>query len=139
MVAPTSLADTPEAGVEQTISTLNALFARGASVAEIADAMYDGDDVVITGEGEPVAYRSLKSFMPRLEVYLANIRQCRLSVVQPIRHSGTLAAAFIAEHCAAGALNAGATADADARLLWVFRKSAKGWRVSLEMFSFGKF
>jgi hypothetical protein len=122
-------------GIQATIDRTNALLKRGASAREIADVMYE-DDVFITGEGETGAYRDLKSFMGPLAAYVADGSRCTLEVVDPIRHAGNLAVAFVFEHCAAAKPG---EKDEDARILYVFRKGAKGWRATMESFTWGKF
>jgi ketosteroid isomerase-like protein len=97
--------------------------------------MYERD-LMIIGEGEKSLYKDLKSFMGPLASYAAEGTRCNLSVVDPIRASGNLAVAFIFEHCAAA--KAG-DKDEDGRILYVFRKGAKGWRVTMEMFGWGTF
>jgi hypothetical protein len=126
---------TARAGIQKTIDETNVLLKRGASAQEIADVMYE-PDLMIIGEGEKSLYRDLKSFMGPLATYVADGTRCNLSIVDPIRASGNLAVAFIFEHCAAA--KAG-DKDEDARILYVFREGAKGWRVTMEMFGWGIF
>lgn len=122
-----------KSGIEATLDKTNELLAKGASAKEVADVMYE-DDLTIIGEGEKALYPNLKSFMKPLEGYLTN-PTCRLKVVDTIRHSGSLAVAWVQEHCDAH----GSEAAEDYRIMYVFRKSAKGWRVTMEMFGAGKF
>lgn len=136
--APFASADDGEpadakAGVEATISKTNALVAKGASAKEVADVLYD-EDLTIIGEGEKSLYPNLKSFMKPLEGYLTN-PTCRLQMVDKLRHSGNLAVAWVHEHCDAH----GIEAAEDYRIIYVFRKSAKGWRATMEMFGVGIF
>ena len=123
------------AGVQETLDRVNALLKKNASAQLIADAMYE-DDLMITGEGEKGLYRDLKSFMGQLAEYVKDGARCDLKVVDPIRASGDLAVAFIFEHCAAA--KAGEKDD-DARILYVFRKGAHGYRVTMEMFGWGTY
>jgi ketosteroid isomerase-like protein len=123
------------AGVQKTIDRVNALLKKNASAQIIADAMYE-DDLMITGEGEKGLYRDLKSFMGPLAEYVKDGNRCDLKVVDPIRASGDLAVAFIFEHCAAA--KAGEKDD-DARILYVFRQGAHGYRVTMEMFGWGTY
>jgi hypothetical protein len=119
-----------QAGVEATLAQVNAQIARGASAKEIADVFYE--DLTITGEGEKGLYPDLKSFMKRLEVYSTN-PTCRLKAVNKIRTSKTLAVAWVQEHCDAHAKESAE----DYRILYVFRKSPKGWRTTMELFQKG--
>ena len=123
------------AGVQKTIDRVNALLRKNSSAQVIADAMYE-DDLMITGEGEKSLYRDLKSFMGPLAEYVMDGARCDLKVVDPIRASGDLALAFIFEHCAAA--KAGEKDD-DARILYVFRHGAHGYRVTMEMFGWGAY
>jgi hypothetical protein len=120
-----------KAGVEATVAKVNELVARSASAKEIADVFYE-DDLTITGDGEKGLYPNLKSFMKRLEVYSTN-PTCRLNVANKIRTSNTLAVAWIQEHCDAH----GTESAEDYRILYVFRKSPKGWRTTMELFQKG--
>ena len=131
--ADSSVPDDGQAGVEATLAKVNALVARGGSAKEIADAFYE-DDLTITGDGETGLYPDLKSFMKRLEIYSTN-PTCRLNVVNKIRTSNTLAVAWVQEHCDAH----GHESAEDYRILYVFRKSPKGWRTTMELFQKGTF
>jgi len=122
-------------GVQKTLDRVNALLKKNAPVQVIADAMYE-DDLMITGEGEKGLYRDLKSFMGPLTEYVKDGSRCNLKIVDPIRASGDLAVAFIFEHCAAA--NAGEKDD-DARILYVFRNGAHGYRVTMELFGWGTY
>ena len=138
LLSPTAAAAHPGAarlGVQATIDKTNALLKRGATAKEIADAMYE-DDLFITGEGEKGSYRDLKSFMGPLAEYVADGSRCTLEIVDPIRHSGNLVVAFVFEHCAAAKPG---EKDEDARILYVFRKGVKGWRATMETFTWGRF
>jgi ketosteroid isomerase-like protein len=137
LAAAANVQDQSEArkGIQATIDKTNALLASTATAKEIANALYE-DDLMIIGEGENSLYRGLGSFLPKLEAIVEGGSHCTLDIVDPIRHSGDLAVAFIAEHCAAAKA---AFKDADARVLWVFRKGTKGWRVTMEMFGWGTF
>jgi ketosteroid isomerase-like protein len=123
------------AGVQKTLDRVNALLKKNASAQVIADAMYE-DDLMITGEGEKGLYRDLKSFIGPLAEYVKDGARCDLKVVDPIRASGELAVAFIFEHCVAA--KAGEKDD-DARILYVFRKGAHGYRVTMELFGWGAY
>ena len=134
LAAETAKPDDARAGIERTLQKVDALVKkRGASVREVAEALYE-DDLMITGEGEKGVYRDLATFKPRLEFFMKNAPTCSLKIVEPIRHSGNLAVSFVAEHCDAPA--AGGEAS-DNRVIYVFRKGAKGWRVTMEMFGMG--
>jgi hypothetical protein len=126
-------ADDARTGIELTLNKVAEMVAKGAPVNEVAHALYE-DDVMITGEGEKALYPNLSSFKARLEYFLQDAAGCSLNIVDPIRHSGNLAVAFVREHCKAA--DAGGTAS-DARVLYVFRKGSKGWRVTMEMFGSG--
>jgi ketosteroid isomerase-like protein len=121
------------AGVQATLTRVNELFAKGGSAQEVADVLYE-DDLTVTGEGEKSLYPNLKSFMQPLAGYLTN-PTCKLSLVDKIRHSGNLAVAWVHEHCDAH----GAEKAEDYRIMYVFRKSSKGWRATMELFVSGTF
>lgn len=122
-------------GVQTTINKVNELLQHNASARMIADAMYEGD-LMITGEGEKVFYRGLTSFMGPLAAYVAGGSRCKLEVIDPIRHSGNLAVAFVFEHCKAAKSG---DKDDDARIMYVFRKGPKGYRATMELFTWGTF
>ncbi|MGE3599233.1 MAG: hypothetical protein AB7N70_27175 [Dehalococcoidia bacterium] len=130
--AAVSAADV-EAGINATFAKVHELLARGASGAEVAEVLYE-DDLTITGEGEKGLYPDLKSFIEPLHAYTRN-PTCRLKVVDKVRHSGDLAAAWVAEHCDAHEKDAAE----DYRMIYVFRNGPKGWRVTMEMFAVGNF
>jgi ketosteroid isomerase-like protein len=131
--APESGHDDAQTGIETVIKKYNALVARGASAKEVAELLYE-DDLTIIGEGEKSLYPNLASFMKPLEGYLGN-PTCRLALVDKIRHSGDVAAAWMLEHCEVH----GNSPKEDYRVLYVFRKGTKGWRVTMEMFGAGTF
>lgn len=130
-----SSADSARAGIEHTLHKVDALVKSGAHVEQISDALYE-DDLMIIGEGEEHLFRGSASFQTRLAYFLKNAPACSLSIVDPIRHSGNLAVAFVHERCKAP--DAG-SAGTDARVLYVFRNGVKGWRVTMEMFGSGAF
>ena len=121
------------AEIEAVIRKGETIGARSGSAQEIADAFYE-DDLTFTGEGEKGMYPNLASFMQPLQDYTRN-PTCRMKVVDRVRHSGNIAVAWVAEHCDAS----GKEASADYRVIYVFRNGEKGWRVTMEMFTVGKF
>ncbi|MBL8266004.1 MAG: nuclear transport factor 2 family protein [Steroidobacter sp.] len=123
------------AGIQSTVDKANALFHRSASAEEIAAALFE-DDLMVTGEGEKGSYRNLKSFMGSLAAHTAAGPRCTLAIVDPIRSSGDLAVAFLAEHCTAA--KAGEPEE-DTRVMFAFRNGAHGWRVTMASFSIGKY
>ena len=68
--------------------------------------------------------------------YVASGSRCKLEIIDPIRSSGNLAAAFIFEHCNA---TSATEKDENARILYVFRKGPNGYRVNMENFGWGTF
>jgi ketosteroid isomerase-like protein len=120
-------------GVEATLNKVNDLFAKGGSAQQVADVLYE-DDLTVTGEGEKGLYPNLESFMKPLAGYLTN-PTCRLTLADKIRHSGNLAVAWVQEHCD----HHGAEKAEDYRIMYVFRKSSKGWRTTMELFVSGTF
>lgn len=135
MVVQAADKDAARAGVQATVDKANALMKRNGSVKEFADLFYE-DDLAIIGEGEKSLYRGLPSFMNRLAFYLQDQVHCSLTIVDPVRHSGDLAVAFIHEHCDPAKVG---EPGEDYRILYVFRKGAKGWRVTMELFTPGVF
>ncbi len=113
----------------------NALLKKYAPVQAIADAMYE-NDLMITDEGEKGLYCDMKSFTGPLAEYVKDGSCCNLKMVDPIRASGDLAATFIFEHCAAA--EAGEKDD-DARILYVIRNGANGYRVTMESLGCGTY
>lgn len=122
-------------GIRATLARTNALQHRNAPAREIADALFE-DDLMITGEGESRSYRDLASFMDTFAEHSAAAVQCDLALIEPIRSSGDLAAAFVSQHCPAA--KAG-DKDEDSRVLFVFRAGPKGWRVTMGNWSRGAF
>jgi hypothetical protein len=133
--AESAASDPARAGIERTLDKVNALLKQKASAQDIADALYE-DDLMVTGEGEKSLYRDLKSFMEPLAHYLEGGERCALRLVDPIRHSGSLAVAFVFEHCAP---EKAGEAGEDARIMYVFRNGTKGWRATMETWSWGTF
>lgn len=121
------------AGVKLTIDKANALMKRSGSPKEFMELLFEAD-LMITGEGETVTYKDLKSVEKPLAAYMAHQAQCKMTVVDPVRSSGTIAAAFIQEHC--DPAREGEKPD-DWRILCVFSNGAKGWRVTMELFTSG--
>jgi ketosteroid isomerase-like protein len=130
-------ADTPKpdvrAEIEAMLQSVDRLVKAHAPVKDIAEAFYE-PDLLITGEGEKGLYRSREAFMKPLQAFVENGSGCTLKIVDPLRHSGSFAAAFVSEHCKAPDSK---DADSDARVLYVFRKGANGWRVTMEMYDNG--
>jgi ketosteroid isomerase-like protein len=119
--------------IEAMLTSVDRLVKSRAPVEEIAEAFYD-PELLITGEGEKGLYRSRAEFMKPLESFVANGGSCVLKIVDPVRHSGNLAAAFVSEHCKG---TDSKNPDSDARILYVFKKGANGWRVTMEMYGGG--
>lgn len=130
-------ADVPKGDVrseiEAMMTSVDRLVKSRAPVHEIAEAFYD-PELLITGEGEKGLYRSRTEFMKPLESFVANGGNCTLKIVDPVRHSGNLAAAFVSEHCKGTDAK---SPDSDARILYVFKKGTSGWRVTMEMYGGG--
>ena len=130
-------ADAPKSEVRTEIqamlTSVDRLVKSRAPVEEIAEAFY-APDLLITGEGEKGLYRSRTEFMKPLESFVANGGNCKLEIVDPVRHSGNLAAAFVSEHCKGADAN---SPNSDARILYVFLKGVHGWRVTMEMYGGG--
>jgi ketosteroid isomerase-like protein len=122
-------------GIQATIDKTNALQKRNAPGREIAAALFE-DDLMITGEGESKGYNGLASFIDTFVRLSAGAANCDLKLIDPIRSSGNLASAFVSQHCTAS--KAGEKGE-DSRVLFVFRKGAKGWRVTMGHWSGGKF
>ena len=127
--------DDARAGIQATIDKTNALQKHNAPAKDIAAALFE-DDLMITGEGESKGYTGLASFIDTFTRLSASAANCDLSLIEPIRSSGNLAAAFLSQHCTA--TKAGEK-DEDSRVLFVFRNGAKGWRVTMGHWSGGKF
>jgi hypothetical protein len=108
-------------GIQSTIDKTNALQKRSAPGREIAAALFE-DDLMITGEGEDKGYKGLSSFIDTFVGLSAGASNCDLKLIDPIRSSGNLAAAFLSQHCTAS--KAGEK-DEDSRVLFVFRKGAE--------------
>jgi ketosteroid isomerase-like protein len=134
---PSHAADAPTPDVrgeiEAMLQSVDKLVKAHAPINEIAEAFYERD-LLITGEGEKGLYRSRDAFMKPLQAFVEGGSGCTLKIVDPLRHSGSLAAAFVSEHCKA---QDSKSADSDSRVLYVFRKGVKGWRVTMEMYGDG--
>lgn len=123
------------AGIQATIDKTNTLQRRNAPAKDIAAALFE-DDLMITGEGENKGYNGLASFIDTFTRLSSGDSKCDLKLIDPIRSSGNLAAAFLSQHCTA--TKAGEK-DEDSRVLFVFHKGSKGWRVTMGHWSGGKF
>lgn len=119
--------------IEAMLRRVDELVASRASVTEIADA-FSEPDLMITGEGEKGLYRNRAEFMPLLQAFAENPGRYERRFIDPILHSGDMAAAFVTEHFATPD---GQGAGSDVRILYVFTKGASGWRVALEMYGAG--
>jgi hypothetical protein len=126
-------AGSAEAGVKALIERTNALMKRHASSKEFADLFFE-DDLMIAGEGDRVFYKSLKAFEKPLARYAADQTRCKLTVIDPVRASGTIAAAFVQMHCDPAKAE---EQPVESRILYVFRNGAKGWRATMEMYTAG--
>ena len=123
-----------KAGIDRTLNKVDSLRAKGATARQIANVLYE-DDLMVIVEGEKAMYSGIRTVMPLLAEHLKHTMDCRLKALEPIRHSGKLAVAFVSESCPA-------SADADAgplRMVYVFRNGAKGWRVTMESAAVGEF
>jgi ketosteroid isomerase-like protein len=120
-------------GVKALIEQTNALMKRHGSLKEFTELFFE-DDLMIAGEGDKVFYKSLKAFEKPLAGYVADQTRCKLTVVDPVRASGTVAAAFVQMHCDPAKSD---EQPVESRILYVFRKGAKGWRAMMEMYTAG--
>ena len=128
-------ASAARAGIQATIDKTNTLQRRNAPARDIAAALFE-DDLMITGEGELKGYSGLASFIDTFTRLSSGDSNCDLTLIDSIRSSGNLAAAFLLQHCTAA--KAGGK-DEDSRVLFVFRNGKKGWRVTMGHWSGGKF
>jgi ketosteroid isomerase-like protein len=110
--------------------------ARGATADEVASLLYE-EDAVVLAEGAPAATRGLKAFMP----YLADVLQgwggrprIKYTLVEPVLAGEAVASCFVDVSCRPSRPDA---AEERYRLIYSWRRGARGWRVVLEMFSVG--
>jgi hypothetical protein len=122
--------------LETKLAVLSAAFARGADARAIGDLMYE-EDVVVIGEGDHSATRGLTAFMPTLAAHLeewGGKPNVTFKLIDPILTEGNVASAFLditLIPSIAGALTQ------HYRSMFGWRRSAKGWRVALEMYAAG--
>lgn len=120
-------------GVKALVESTNALMKRHGSLQEFEDLFFE-DDLMITGEGDKVFYKSRKAFEKPLAGYVTDQTRCKLTVVDPVRASGTIAAAFVQFHCDPAKAT---DQPVESRSLYVFRNGVRGWRAMMEMYSAG--
>lgn len=120
-------------GVKALIGRTNAVMKNHGSLREFEETFFE-EDLMLTGEGDKTFYRSLQEFEKPLAGYVADQTRCKLSVIDPVRSSGVIAAAFVQLHC--DPAKAG-DAPVESRILYVFRNGKKGWRAMMEMYSAG--
>jgi ketosteroid isomerase-like protein len=128
--------DAPDAsaGVRALIERTNEVMRNHGSLEEFQETLFE-EDVMLTGEGDKTFYRSRKEFESTLAQYVKGQFRCRLTVVDPVRSSGIMAAAFVQMHC--DPEKAG-DPPVESRILYVFRHGERGWRVMMEMYSAGR-
>lgn len=119
--------DSAQAGILAMFASARAAIHRHASTEEVAHIFYN-DDLVVAIQGDR-AYHGLRSFMRPLAGYLQGVERCHFKLMEPVQHSGDIAAAFVQEHC--DPAKPGDAAE-DLRILYVLKHGPKGWRVSQE-------
>jgi ketosteroid isomerase-like protein len=122
--------------LEAVIHVAEAALARGADVAEFVELFYDHDAVVV-GEGWPAAIRGVAALLPPLGVMFrewGSRPKMRLILLDPVLTEGSVATAFVDARVTPG--NPGA-AEERYRVLYAWKRGARGWRVALEMFAGG--
>jgi ketosteroid isomerase-like protein len=110
--------------------------ARGAGAEEVASLLYE-EDAVVLSEGAPGAIRGLEAFKPHLAEVLkgwGGRPRIKFTPLEPILTGDTVATCFLNVSCRP---SRPAAVEEHYRLVYSWRKGARGWRVVLEMFSAG--
>jgi ketosteroid isomerase-like protein len=113
-----------------------AALARGADTEEFAGLLY-AEEIIVLGEGWPTAIRGLSSFMPQLSIINQGWgKRPRLTfrLVEPAVVGESAAASFTEVTCRPDLPGA---EDILYRVLYVWKRTERGWRVVLEWYSEG--
>jgi ketosteroid isomerase-like protein len=121
--------------LEAVLRAFEASAARGAEFRELANLLYD-DEVILVGEEG--AIRGLKAFLPKFETIVADWggagTQLQLSLKDPILTSDSLAVCFMQAMCRPA--KPGAPVE-QYRVLTAWKRSNRGWRLAMEMYTNG--
>ena len=116
-------------------------FGRGADGEELARMLY-ADKVTMIGEGEDKASRGMATAIVDSKGWLETLgpngeKTCKYTIEEPVVASSTTFSSFLLLRCKANPPVL--PQDEDLRMMYVWEKSSKGWRVVLEMWAPGKF
>lgn len=141
-VASVATADSGEKSqILSVLSKVEASLARGDSAAKISDLLY-APDVVLVGEGDTSASHGMKEAVVDVQAWLDSLgangqKSCKFEVSEPIVASTTTFSSFVLLRCAANPPKL--PQGQELRMVYVWKKLPRGWRVQLEMWASGKF
>jgi ketosteroid isomerase-like protein len=138
--AANRVADDTKAQITQALHAVEKAFARGADGEELARMLYS-DNVTMIGEGEDKASRGMETAIADSKGWLETLgpnggKSCKYTIAEPVVASSTTFSSFLLLRCKANPPVL--PQDQDLRMMYVWEKNSKGWRVVLEMWAPGK-
>jgi ketosteroid isomerase-like protein len=140
-MAAESVAAKSRAEIERVLAAVEQGFARAEDATTLSKRLY-ADDVVMVGEGATLASRGMKAAIQDVQEWYDSLgpngmKTCKYTIADPVVASSTTFSSFMLLHCAA---NPPKLPDGqDLRMMYIWKKGPKGWRVALEMYAPGKF
>jgi ketosteroid isomerase-like protein len=131
-----------KAEVAEALHRLEGAFEDGANGAKLAELLY-ADDVLMVGEGEPGSSRGIKTAASDTDDWIKSLggpngeKSCKYTIEEPVVASRTTFTSFLLLTCKANP--PALPQDQVLRMVYAWRKTAKGWRVELEMWAPGRF
>jgi ketosteroid isomerase-like protein len=130
-----------KAQIAQALHAVEKAFARDAGGEELARMLYT-DNVTMIGEGEDKASRGMDTAIADSKGWLESLgphggKTCKYTIEEPVVASSTTFSSFLLLRCKANPPVL--PQDQDLRMMYVWEKTSKGWRVVLEMWAPGKF
>ena len=146
IVANGAAADTAKSGdskaeVIRAVRAAEQLLAQGVDSKTFVHALYN-DDVVMVGGDKPGAKHGSQAAISEVQAWFDymgphGIKTCKYTIEEPIIASATSVSSFLQLSCKANPPNV--TTDQFYTEMYIWTKTAQGWRVALEMWAPGKF
>ena len=132
--------DGTKAEIAAKLHTVEKALARGDSATQISKLLYAEDDL-LTGDGETGGTRGMTATIKDVQAWMDSLgpggtKGCKYTIVDPVVSSAKSFSSFLLLRCKANPPVL--KEDQELRMLYVWKKQVRGWRVVLEMYEPGK-
>jgi ketosteroid isomerase-like protein len=129
------------AEIVKKLGEVTAALTRGDSVEQTTKMMYADDAIIVEPGKDSHVIRGISAITKANQEWMddlgpGGVKSCRFTVIDPVVSSANTFSSWLNLFCKAPP---GKPEDSNARLLYVWRKTPAGWRVTLEAVEEGKF